>query len=121
MSAAGTFESILLGPNEVYRPLVPKKLLAIYRRGACFGESELLHGTRRTSTVVCNAVGMVACISRREYLVREMVVLRHSNHCGHFLASRSASFHGVAVFSRGLNIEEVGHIFWVLEMYFLGI
>jgi CRP-like cAMP-binding protein len=65
----GTFESVLLGVNEIYRPLVPKKLLDLYRRGACFGETELLHDTRRTSTVVCSSVGMIACIPRSEFLV----------------------------------------------------
>lgn len=73
--SAGTFESIFLSPGEVHRPLVPKKLLAIYRRGACFGESELLHGTSRSTTVVCNSIGLIACISQRDYLVCTFLLL----------------------------------------------
>lgn len=66
---AGTFENLLLGPGESYRPLMPKKLLAVYRKGACFGEPDLLHAQPHSSTVVCSGVGMLALVPRKQYLV----------------------------------------------------
>lgn len=65
----GTFENLLLGPGESYRPLMPKKLLAVYRKGACFGEPDLLHAQPHSSTVVCSGVGMLALVPRKQYLV----------------------------------------------------
>lgn len=48
---------------------MPKKLLAVYRRGACFGEADLLHGQPHSSTVICSGVGMLALVPRKQYLV----------------------------------------------------
>lgn len=48
---------------------MPKKLLAVYRKGACFGEPDLLHAQPHSSTVVCSGVGMLALVPRKQYLV----------------------------------------------------
>lgn len=81
---AGTFESLLLGPGETYRPLMPKKLLAVYRKGACFGEPDLLHSQPHSSTVICSGVGLLALVPRKQYLVpllsADIFLLRHRHH-----------------------------------------
>jgi CRP-like cAMP-binding protein len=60
----------MLAPGELYRPLVPKTLLAVHRRGSCFGEADLLHAERRKSTVVSSGVGVLAVIPKKAYLAR---------------------------------------------------
>jgi hypothetical protein len=66
----GTFENLVLGPGEVYRPLTPKKLLAVYKKGSCFGEADLLHSRKRSTAVVCIGQGMMALVPKKDYLVR---------------------------------------------------
>jgi hypothetical protein len=68
--ATGSFEDIVLGSGETYRPLVPKRLIAIYKKGSCFGETNLLHGQQRQTTVVSSGVGTLGVIPKRDYLVR---------------------------------------------------
>ena len=79
MCNAGTFDNIVLAAGETYRPLAPKKLIAVYKKGAIFGAADILHGQRRQSTVVSSAMGTLACIPRKEFLVRRCATAgRHS-------------------------------------------
>ena len=67
----------MLAPGEVYRPLVPKKLVAIFRKGQVFGETDILYGQKRQSTLVSSGIGTLIAVPRKEYLVRSASLKVH--------------------------------------------
>ena len=66
---AGRFEEIVCAPDEPYRPLAPKHLVAVYKKGSCFGGTNIIQGQPHQTTVVSSNFGTLGVIPKREYLV----------------------------------------------------